>query len=768
MKRWMGMVKLVCLCLLLAACTPDPVLPPVQPPIEEPTEPPPPEEPEVPEPEEPVPPEEPSVPEEPEPEPEPPSPEEPPPPEPEEPPSGGTIIGRLTHLTDLHGGGTPPQLMAQASYRRPATASLESQARGSGQVRVIVQIGSGRLPSLQTMYLDRQRLINQAQSRVLSSLNRVSGTGITLLDSFPYLALSVSAAELRTLARHPDVTAIFEDRLLAVSWQENHNLIGSPAAWNSGFDGSGTTVAVIDTGVAREHPMLMGKVVAEACFSDHEPELLVTSTCPNMAAIQLGEGAAAPCDSRIAQCGHGTHVAGIAAGRSDTVRGVAHGANIIAIQVFHVINNPARCSLLNTEAPCIGSYSSSILQALDHVYQLRDSWPIAAVNLSLSTPTTSFYQPCSNEPIELAIAQLRSVGVATIISSGNDGFAQGLAFPACAPSAISVGAVSDGSGAPPDIVAAFSNSSSYLSLLAPGESVLSAASPSGVTSMSGTSVAAPHVAGAWALLRQKYPLASVDELYHLLVATGQGVLDSKNGLYLPRIQLDRALASSPPVSLIARLYHADSGQLLHQVTAADDHTFQFNNVPDGRYLVTAVLDNNRSLGQDPGERVAVYGSLNSPAPVIIDSLSQVETLELTLQRPILTPDNISPSSAAQLLVGHLLEGVAETNLEDFDTWHYYRFSVPAQGEYLLETLGNGCKFVTDYADTRLELLSAEGALLAVSQPANPWDDSWCARIHYTFEAGQYYVRVAGTRETHGRPYILTLRQQFPVDGMGMY
>jgi subtilisin len=768
MKRWMEMVKLVCLCLLLAACTPDPVLPPVHPPIEEPTEPHPPEEPEVPEPEEPAPPEEPTEPEEPEPEPEPPLPEEPPPPEPVEPPSGGTIIGRLTQLTDLRSRGASPQL-ARASYHRPDIASLESQARRSGQVRVIVQLGSDRFQSLQTMrQQDRQRLINQAQSRVLSSLNRVSGTGITLVDSLPFVALSVSAAELRALARHPDVTAIFEDRLLAVSWQENHNLIGSPAAWNSGFDGSGTTVAVIDTGVARQHPMLLDKVVAEACFSDHEPELQVTSACPNLAAVQLGEGAAVPCDSRISQCGHGTHVAGIATGRSDTVRGVAHGANIIAIQVFHVISNPARCSLLNVDAPCIGSYSSSILQALDHVYQLRDTWPIAAVNLSLSTPNTSFYRPCSNEPIELAIAQLRSVGIATIISSGNDGFAQGLAFPACAPSAISVGAVSDGNGAPPDIVAAFSNSSSYLSLLAPGESVLSASPPDGVTSMSGTSVATPHVAGAWALLRQKYPFATVDDLYHLLIATGQGVVDSKNGLYLPRIQLDRALASSPPVPLIARLYHADSGQLLHQVAAADDYTFQFENVPVGRYYVTAVLDTNRSLGQDPGERVAVYGALITPEPIVIDSPSQVETLELTLQRPIVPPGNTSPSTAAQLLVGHLLEGVAETNLEDFDIWHYYRLRIPAQGEYLIETLGNGCKFVTDYADTRLELLSAAGEVLAISQPADPWDDSWCARIPYTFEAGHYYVRVAGTRETHGRPYILMLRQQFPVDDMGLY
>lgn len=765
MKRWMGMVKLVCLCLLLAACTPDPVLPPVQPPIEEPAEPHPPEEPEIPEPEEPAPPEEPTVPEEPEPEPEPTLPEEPSPPEPVEPPSGGTIIGRLSQLTEFHNRSVSPQLMA----RVPVIAELESQARSSGQVRVIVQIGSERLPSLQTMRLqDRQRLINQAQSRVLSSLNRVSGAGITTPDSLPFLALAVSAAELRALARHPDVTAIFEDRLLAVSWQENHNLIGSPAVWDSGFDGSGTTVAVVDTGVARQHPMLSGKVVAEACFSDHEPELLVTSACPNTQVIQLGEGAAAPCDSRIAQCGHGTHVAGIAAGRSDTVRGVAHGANIIAIQVFHVIHNPARCSLLNTEAPCIGSHSSSILQALDHIYQLRDTWSIAAVNLSLSTPNTSFYRPCSNEPIELAIAQLRSVGIATIISSGNDGFAQGLSFPACAPSAISVGAVSDGSSAPPDIVAAFSNSSSYLSLLAPGEAVLSAIPPDGVTSMSGTSMAAPHVAGAWALLRQKYPLATVDDLYHLLIATGQGVFDSKNGLYLPRVQLDRALASSPPVSLIARLYHADSGQLLYQVAAADDYTFQFDNVPEGRYLITVVLDTNRSLGQDPGERMGIYGSPISPEVIVIDRPSQVETLELTLQRPIVPPDNTSLSTAAQLLIGHLLEGIAETGVDDFDTWYYYRFAIPEQGEYLIETLGNGCKFVTDYADTRLELLSAEGALLAVSQPANPWDESWCARIPYIFEAGWYSVRVAGTRETHGRPFIIALRQQFPVDGMGIY
>jgi subtilisin family serine protease len=673
----------------------------------------------------------------------------------------GAIVGHLSQFTRFRAPAAPSTL--RQAGRRSGMTALETSARRNGRVRVIVQL-SPPLSTLESASAERRyALVHQAQERVLNDLGVDAAERAVRLTTLPYLALTVTARELQMLARHPGVISIHEDRLLGVSWQENHELIGAPIAWQNGYDGAGQTIAILDTGVASQHPMLAGKVVAEACFSAHDPELRVTTTCPNAEVHQIGPGAAAPCDATIEDCAHGSHVAGIAAGQGEVIRGVAHGAHIIAIQVFHVIDSPTRCSLLNAEAPCIGSYSSSIIQALEHIYALRDSWPIAAVNLSLSSLGVTVYGTCDDEPTEPFIAKLRAAGIATIVAAGNDGQAQGLSAPACAPSAISVGAVSDGSRLPPDLVSTFSNSSSYLDLLAPGEDILSAALTGGYMAMSGTSMAAPHVAGGWTLLRQKYPDATIDDLYHLFVATGTGVFDTKSGLYKPRIRLSEALTAHPQLPVIARLYDADSGRLLQSTPLAPDYSFRFDALPKGRYLVTALLDNNQSLWHDPGELSGVHGALSQPDIIAITQQSQIATLELTLRRPILAGDNSSQASAAHLLLGSLLERTAEANLSDFDSWHYYQFAIPERGSYLLETLGNGCKFITDYATTRLELLSADGELLAVSQPANPWDENWCASIPYTFEAGRYYLRVASTLATHGRPYILTLRQQFPVE-----
>jgi hypothetical protein len=103
-----------------------------------------------------------------------------------------------------------------------------------------------------------------------------------------------------------------------------------------------------------------------------------------------------------------------------------------------------------------------------------------------------------------------------------------------------------------DVVVDFSNSASFLSLLAPGVSITSSVSnpPDGFASLSGTSMAAPHVTGAVALLRQLAPAATLDQTLAALSSTGQAITDGRNGLVKPRIRVDAAAAALAPTGTL--------------------------------------------------------------------------------------------------------------------------------------------------------------------------------------------------------------------------
>jgi hypothetical protein len=147
---------------------------------------------------------------------------------------------------------------------------------------------------------------------------------------------------------------------------------------------------------------------------------------------------------------------------------------------------------------------------------------------------------------------LSSEGIAIVVASGNNGSVYGLSWPACSPSTIAVGAVSTKNwgncmGIPKfgptarDKVTCYSNTSSKLALLAPGDPIRSSVPGNGFAVYGGTSMAAPHVAGAVAVLKQKAPSASVQEILDALMAGGQMVSDYRTGQQTPRIDVKGAL-----------------------------------------------------------------------------------------------------------------------------------------------------------------------------------------------------------------------------------
>ena len=439
---------------------------------------------------------------------------------------------------------------------------IAQKVRAEGIVRVIARLNvqispEGRLHTPQAVQGQR-RAIAFAQSSLLAEMVGTRYRMIRRLQTIPFAAMEIDRDALAVLERSSLVIEVAEDRLDAPLLAQSAPLVEADQTWAAGFDGTGWTVAILDTGVDSGHPFLAGKVVEEACFSN-------SGSCPNGSTTQIGPGAGVPCTYAVSGCRHGTHVAGIAAGQDNSFSGVARGASLIAIQVFSRFTGAA-CSGQG-EDPCVLSFLSDQLAALEHVYGLAASLPIASVNMSLGGGRFVSQASCDadNAARKAAIDNLRSFDIATAAASGNDGFTESMGAPACISTVVSVGATTKS-----DSIATFSNSASFLSLLAPGVSIFSSLPNGEFGASSGTSMATPHVAGAWAILKQISPDASVSELLGALQTTGLPLTDPRNGVTVSRIQIRQALDSlgSRQVNLVVGPTAVQAGGILNATWSA--------------------------------------------------------------------------------------------------------------------------------------------------------------------------------------------------------
>ncbi|KWT76033.1 S8 family serine peptidase [Candidatus Magnetominusculus xianensis] len=453
---------------------------------------------------------------------------------------------------------------------------LVLMAQKYGTVRIIVQVDvqSHPLGWLSKSEADEQlKQVSLVQGKVMDQLASVNVISYYKFKYSPDIAMTVDRHALDTVIAIPEVVYVQEDKLSApgqVNWDITK--VGAPSAWSMGYDGSGHAVAILDTGVDKKHPMLSGKVVSEACYSSND-STSVSSLCPGGVAESTSSGAAMPYAGNCptGYCDHGTHVAGTAAGlNTGESSGVAKGANIIAIQVFSLVNDTTSCE--GTTPPCLRSYDTDQMKALERVYSLSSTYSIASVNMSISTTNKAYTTNCDSDGRKSKIDNLRSVGIATVISSGNAGATNGIGAPACISTAVSVGSTTSN-----DAVASSSNSASFLSLLAPGDSIYSSIPNNSYDTMSGTSMAAPHVAGAWAVLKQIKPSASVVRILNVLKDTGVSIKDSRNGLIKPRIQVDSAVTqikagttcSSASKSPVYRFYRNDIGSHFYTISQSE-------------------------------------------------------------------------------------------------------------------------------------------------------------------------------------------------------
>ncbi len=351
-----------------------------------------------------------------------------------------------------------------------------------------------------------------AELATLKGRNLPSGLDvISDYENFPIRAIRFqSAATLVSVLRAPMVEAIRADKQNERQLGRSLPLINQPAAQLSGYAGAGTSVAVIDSGVDYLYPSF-------GCTGVNLP----TNTCRVPFSTDFAPNDQVPDDAGR----HGTNVSAI-------VLGVAPSTKILGLNVFH------------------GETASDtvILEALNWVVTNRATYNIVAANLSLGS-TSWFASQCTGSVYAPPFTNLRSVGVLPVVAAGNGArdlgyFKNGLSEPACAPGAISAGAVYDASFGPYDCgsstyadkITCYSQSASYLSLLAPGDEITA-----GGASMGGTSMAAPHVAGAVAVLASAAPASTVVQRETALTSAGPPITDARNGVTKRRLDVCWAL-----------------------------------------------------------------------------------------------------------------------------------------------------------------------------------------------------------------------------------
>ena len=325
------------------------------------------------------------------------------------------------------------------------------------------------------------------------------------------------------------------------------------------YYGAGQKIIIMDDGVDKEHPFLEGKVTKEACFSDGDG-IMDVSLCQeaeNGMALTTGDGAASlNCSSSEAPytCSHGTHVAGIAAGSASNTpySGIASEAEIVAIQVFHKEYDVIACKddpwwdFFPEIYPCKFSKVSDQIKAFEWLIG-EELDNVAAVNLSLGGGKYS--GSCdSDDRFDVVNDFLEEYPETVVVAaSGNDNYRGYISAPACMSNVISVGSVGDyriddTQDDPYDPIEGpqfsshlsdFTNISEELDFLAPGTVIESSTSTQeerfSYASKTGTSMATPHISGAFAILKSVSPDMDRDDMIAILRNSGTSDLASGYG-----------------------------------------------------------------------------------------------------------------------------------------------------------------------------------------------------------------------------------------------
>jgi thermitase len=363
--------------------------------------------------------------------------------------------------------GVTPEVTLVHNTATPAGASLATE---------VVTLTSAPAGSTTEPAVPNEMIVHfKGAARELpgASLKGAMGLNHTFVYKLKPNAYSVQAVDDWESAQDVDyvepnfiyhATALPNDPDFGASW--GIAAINAPDVWGI-TQGEGVTIAVVDTGVALNNPDLQGQLLPGLDLVNHTDN---------------------PNDDH----GHGTHVAGTIAAIANNgfgVAGVAPHAKILPIKVLDSSGSGTNETIAN-----------GILEAARRGAQV--------INLSLGGTDDS-------QTLRRAIAQVEAQGVVVVCAAGNDGSSAPF-YPAACDGAIGVGALDRSNRK-----ASFSNYGNYVSIAAPGVSIGSLGYLGGLSTESGTSMAAPHVAGTAALLLSAFPQLKARNILKAMQRGGQ-------------------------------------------------------------------------------------------------------------------------------------------------------------------------------------------------------------------------------------------------------
>lgn len=270
-------------------------------------------------------------------------------------------------------------------------------------------------------------------------------------------------------------------------------------AWPKATSDGAVSIAVLDSGIRLNHEDLSANIRYDLAYDSYNDRPLSASQHSG------GDNG-----------GHGTHVAGIASATANNARGLAgaaYNAKIVPVKVVNDLTGTKRGA--STASICMGY--AHLLDAIDagRLTNLR------VVNISLGS-----YSQAMNDPLMHALIAIArdDYGIVTVCAGGNDGVTD-VSYPSDYDECVAVTALQpDGRNIP------WSDYNRYKDISAPGEDIWStyATSDGAYTALSGTSMAAPVVSGAFALLFAAVPSATVDEACNAMYKTADAIVDPVN------------------------------------------------------------------------------------------------------------------------------------------------------------------------------------------------------------------------------------------------